>query len=79
MLGKIIITTKSGNNPSLFIKNSDLILNEPSYIQIYQKLQLVMNNYKKYKEAAEELALHNQNLRSKDNNTKIMKKLLESI
>ncbi|MHA1440219.1 MAG: glycosyltransferase family 4 protein [Promethearchaeota archaeon] len=65
MKGKIIITTNSGNNPSLFLEHKDLILNTATTESIAQKIKIVIENYDKYKSIAEELSRHNLKLRSR--------------
>lgn len=49
MKGKIIITTNSGNNVSLFLGNNDLILLEATKEHIAEKIKLVIENYEKYR------------------------------
>ena len=79
MKGKIIITTNSGNNASLFLENSDLILTEPSFESIAQKIIIVMENYDNYKEHAERLAEYHKKTRSKNKNEERMISFLNEI
>jgi len=65
MKGKIIITSDSGNNVSLFLKSRDLILKKSTEKLIAQKIELVIENYYKYKMIAEELSKYHFKLRSK--------------
>ena len=65
MMGKIIITSNSGNNSSLFGNNKDLILNYVNASEIYQKIILVLKNYSKYKLIAETIKFSQQKTRSK--------------
>jgi len=75
MKGKIVITTNSGNNPSLFLKNTDLILKNTSSDDVFQKLKLVINDYDKYRRISEKLSEYHSNIRSKS----IYEKKLEEI
>ena len=65
MKGKIIITTNSGNIMSLFLNHNDLILNNPLDKSITEKIELVINNYEKYRTIAEELSQFHSKTRSK--------------
>jgi len=65
MKGKIIITSNSGNNVSLFLKSRDLILKESTENYIAEKIKLVIENYYKYKKIAEDLSKYHSKLRSK--------------
>ncbi|MFX1443906.1 MAG: glycosyltransferase family 4 protein [Promethearchaeota archaeon] len=76
MKGKIIITSNSGNNVSLFRENRDLILDLTSYTSIAQKIKLVIDNYDKYKKIAENLSEYHSKFRSKSINTKLLAELL---
>ncbi len=78
--GKIIITTNSGNNASLFLKYRNLILEKASEKSIAQKLKLVIDNYDEYRRIAEELSRYHSTLRSKTiNEEKIAQLLIEYI
>ncbi len=78
--GKIIITTYSGNNVSLFLENNDLILKECTSHSIMEKLKLVYENYKKYKTIAQNISTYQKNHRSKQIYKERIKELLnESI
>lgn len=79
MKGKIIITTKSGDNPSLFLKHTDLILTNPSPENITQKIKLIIENYNKYKEIAENLSHYHAEFRSKKKNEEKLKQILNEI
>lgn len=80
MKGKIIITTNSGNIMSLFLNHKDLILNNPLDKSITEKIELVINNYEKYRTIAEELSIFHSKMRSKSIFEKKMAELLaESI
>lgn len=76
MKGKIAITTKSGNNPSLFLKNIDLILKNASTKNIAEKIKMVIENYEIYKIKAEELSQYHRKLRSKIINKQKINELL---
>jgi glycosyltransferase involved in cell wall biosynthesis len=65
MKGKIVITTNSGNNSSLFMNYRDLILNDNTSKSITQKICLVIENYEHYRKIAEKLSNFHSNLRSK--------------
>lgn len=65
MKGKIIITTRSGNNVSLFLGNNDLVLNEATSNEIAEKIKLVYENYEKYSEIAENISQFHKEHRSK--------------
>lgn len=79
MKGKAIITSKSGNNPSLFLKYTDLILTNPSSENIIQKIKLIIENYNKYKEIAEKLGNYHKEIRSKKKNEERLKQILNEI
>ncbi len=76
MKGKIIITTNSGNNVSLFLDNKDLILKSTTDKAIAEKIKLVINNYQKYKIIAENLRQHHSKFRSKSIYRKLLTELL---
>lgn len=63
--GKIIITTKSGNNSSLFFKDYQLFLDQPSAEGIASKLKFLMNNYDEYNKIAGRLKSMHINQRKK--------------
>lgn len=65
MKGKIIITTNSGYNPSLFLEHQDLILKDSTDELIAQKIKIVIDNYEKYRVIAEKLGKYHSSLRSK--------------
>lgn len=79
MKGKVIITTKSGNNPSLFLKYTDLILTNPSSENITQKIKLVIENYNRYKEIVEKLGNYHREIRSKKKNEERLKLIFNEI
>ena len=65
MKGKIIITTDSGNNASLFLENRNLIMNNAFSESIVEKIQMVIEKYKYYRTIAENLRSYHSKLRSK--------------
>ncbi|MFX1391996.1 MAG: glycosyltransferase family 4 protein [Promethearchaeota archaeon] len=79
MNGKIIITTESGNNPSLFLNNNDLILKDASFEDIEKKIEIVIKNYKYYKETSEKIRDYHLKFRSKSISTKKLDNLLTEI
>lgn len=79
MKGKIIITTNSGNNPSLFLKFKDLIIEELNSALLVKKITLVMKNYKKYTEIADRLKNYHLKLRSIRKNKIKIKELLKGM
>ncbi|MFX0072971.1 MAG: glycosyltransferase [Candidatus Hermodarchaeota archaeon] len=76
MKGKIIITTESGNNSSLFLNNKKLIMKNTSSEDIAQKIKLVIENYELYRKIAENLSKYHLNLRSKSIYREKLNKLL---
>ncbi|MBA7548559.1 hypothetical protein ES705_41020 [subsurface metagenome] len=64
MKGKVIITTNSGNNSSLFYENKDLILESNTNEEIIDKLEKVLKNYDYYKEIAEKNSIKHRKMRS---------------
>jgi len=79
MKGKIIITTYSGNNASLFLQYKELIIDKISVDEIVEKIKLVINNYNIYKEKAEELSIFHSSLRSKEIYEEKLAELLNDI
>ncbi|MFX1391350.1 MAG: glycosyltransferase [Promethearchaeota archaeon] len=65
MKGKIIITTNSGNNISLFLGNNDLVLNECTSNSIAEKIKLVYDNYDKYNNISIDISNFQKKKRSK--------------
>jgi glycosyltransferase involved in cell wall biosynthesis len=65
MKGKIIITTNSGNNVSLFLGNNDLVLEECTNKTIAEKIRLVYENYDKYKNISQDISNIQRQRRSK--------------
>ena len=63
--GKIIITTRSGNNSSLFFKDYQLFLDHPNAEEIASKLKFLMNNYNEYNNIARRLKSNQINQRKK--------------
>jgi glycosyltransferase involved in cell wall biosynthesis len=61
---KIIITTDSGNNASLFLGNNDLILKECTSHLLAEKIKLVYENYEKYNEISLKISEYHKNNRS---------------
>lgn len=66
MKGKIIITTNSGNNSSLFLDQNDLILKTINEQKVAEKIKMVINNYEKYRKIAEILKKYHMDKRSKE-------------
>lgn len=79
MKGKIIITSNSGNNISLFLGNNDLILEDSTKESIAKKIKLVINNYEKYKKIASDISKHQNKKRSKKIYTMKITELLSEI
>ena len=79
MRGKIIITTNSGNNSSLFLQHKELILRDSSVESITNKIRLVIKNYNKYRKIAEELSTSHKKLRSEQIYQDKIKELLYEI
>ncbi len=65
MKGKIIITTNSGYNGSLFLGNNDLILSACTSNLIMEKIKLVYENYDKYKSISLNISNYQKRYRSK--------------
>ena len=78
MKGKVIITSDSGNNVSLFLKSRDLILKKSTENFIAQKIKLVIENYYKYKKIAEDLSKYHSKLRSKSIYRNLLVELLNT-
>ena len=64
MKGKIIITTDSGFNSSLFKPYNDLILNNSKPASIERKINLVISNYEKFVKISKEIQKENHKIRS---------------
>ena len=79
IMGKIILTTNSGNNPSLFLDHTDLIMNEINSKRIAEKIKLVIKNYDEYKNLAENIKKYHINFRSKDVYEKKVKEIFLNI
>lgn len=80
MKGKIIITTNSGNNKSLFTPFYDLILEKINPSELAYKIVEVMKNYNKYLLLAEKIRQKQLKIRSfKIFNRKLMKILNQYI
>jgi glycosyltransferase involved in cell wall biosynthesis len=62
--GKIVITTDSGNIISLFLENTDLILKNATKDNIMHKIELIVENYEKYRDIAENLSKYHSIKRS---------------
>ena len=77
--GKIIVTTESGNNSSLFLKNKDLIITNISDYEIVERLELVIKNYDKYRRIAGEISEFHIKFRSKENNSRKISQLLDKL
>lgn len=79
MKGKIIITTESGNNVSLFLGNNDLILNEAKSNEIADIIKVVYDNYEKYKEIAKNISQYHIKHRSKQIYKERIKELINEV
>ncbi|MFX1303236.1 MAG: glycosyltransferase family 4 protein [Promethearchaeota archaeon] len=79
MKGKIIITTESGNNVSLFLGNNDLILKECTSNLIAEKIKLVYENYDKYKDISINISKYHRKNRSKQIYREKIKALLNEL
>ena len=79
MKGKIIITTDSGNNASLFLNYTNLILKNNSDKVIAQKIKMIIENYDYYKNIAEELRNYHKNFRSREIYQKKIEELLTEL
>ena len=77
--GKIIITTPSGNNPSLFMSKTDLILNNINSKELENKLKLVINNYDYYSKISYELSKFHKTIRNKQEYRNYINDLLNSL
>jgi len=77
--GKIIITSKSGNNVSLFLGNNDLILSDSSKEQIAEKIKLVIEDYEKYHNISMELRRYHKERRSKTIYREQIKNLINTV
>jgi glycosyltransferase involved in cell wall biosynthesis len=65
MKAKIIITTDSGNNASLFLGNNDLILKECTSNLLVEKIKMVYENYDKYNKISISISDYHKKNRSK--------------
>ncbi|MFX1419065.1 MAG: glycosyltransferase family 4 protein [Promethearchaeota archaeon] len=65
MKGKIIVTTESGNNVSLFLGNNDLILKQCTSDSIAEKIKLIYENYDKFKNISIDISNFQKKHRSK--------------
>jgi len=65
MKAKIIITTESGNNTSLFLRNNDLILKECTTNLLVEKIKMVYENYEKFNDISKNISEYHQKIRSK--------------
>jgi len=79
MKGKIIITTNSGNNVSLFLGNNDLILEECTSNSIAEKIKLVYENFDKYKNISINISNFQKRHRSKQIYKENIRELLSEI
>lgn len=79
MKAKIIITTDSGNNVSLFLGNNDLILKECTSNSIAKKIIMIYNNYDKYNDISINLSKYHKKNRSKQKNMEKISELLNEI
>ncbi|MFX1260142.1 MAG: glycosyltransferase family 4 protein, partial [Promethearchaeota archaeon] len=62
---KIIITTNSGNNVSLFLGNNDLILEECTTNSVVEKIKSVYENYDNYRDISINISEYHKKHRSK--------------
>jgi glycosyltransferase involved in cell wall biosynthesis len=76
MKAKIIITTDSGNNASLFLGNNDLILKESTSNVLVEKIKIVYENYDKYKDISINISEYHKKIRSKQIITEKISELL---
>ncbi|MHA1394792.1 MAG: glycosyltransferase [Promethearchaeota archaeon] len=79
MKGKIIITTRSGNNPSLFLGTEELLLDNPSASEIAEKLNLIIERYEYYKQLAIKLRNFHVKFRTKTNYRKKIENLINKM
>ena len=75
--GKIIITTNSGNNKSLFLNNTELIIEQNTTYEIVEKIKSVIRKYYEFKSVAENLSTFHRKRRSKEIYSKRIKYLLD--
>ena len=76
---KVIITTDSGNNSSLFLGNNDLILKECTSNLLAEKIKLVYENYKKYNNISLKISEFQKKSRSMQIYKEKIRELLEEI
>lgn len=76
---KIIITTDSGNNASLFLGNNDLILKECTSNLLVEKIKMVYENYDKFNDISINISEFHKKNRSKQFYTEKISELLNEI
>jgi len=76
---KIIITTDSGNNTSLFLGNNDLILKECTSNLLVEKIKMVYENYDKFNDISINISEYHKKNRSKQIYTEKISELLNEI
>ena len=76
---KVIITTDSGNNSSLFLGNNDLILKECTSNLLAEKIKLVYENYKKYNDISLKISEAQKKSRSRQIYKEKIRELLKEI
>ncbi len=79
MKAKIIITTDSGNNVSLFLGNNDLILKECTSDSLAEKIKRVYGNYDKYNDISLKISEYHKKNRSKQIYREKIRELLNEI
>jgi glycosyltransferase involved in cell wall biosynthesis len=79
MKAKIIITTDSGNNVSLFLGNNDLILKECTSNLLSEKIKVVYENYYKYNNISIKISEFQKKNRSKQIYKEKISELLNEI
>ena len=79
MKAKIILTTDSGNNTSLFLGNNDLILKECTSNLLVEKIKMVYENYDKFNDISINISEYHKKNRSKQIYTEKISELLNEI
>ncbi|MHA1284635.1 MAG: glycosyltransferase [Promethearchaeota archaeon] len=77
--GKIIITTNSGNNVSLFNGHNDLIIEKLTVNILVDKIESVINNYNYYANIAKDLSMFHKKIRSKEIYKQKINNLIEQL
>ena len=76
---KIIITTDSGNNASLFLGNNDLILKECTSTLLVEKIKMVYENYDKFNDISINISEYHKKNRSEQIYAEKISELLNEI